>query len=254
MSSLRTGNIALGELGRLSAEAGEAQRRGTLSTAGRRAIDSAIDSGVKNSAVVIDPAASVPRNTALAAARPGGVVQRTLGATLRPQALEDGSGGVAESVSHEARARNVAPVTVSTAQASVSIAARAIDNAPRPTAARSPNADVENAQRNAFDFHDPTVAQQFVHALTGRTKVTAGQRTALIDSVLQNGAMSLGELRAFQIALDDAARLGLVTREESQQAWRTVASEAARHVGGSTIAARAQGEEIARHGLQRFRG
>ena len=253
-ATLRTGNIALGELGRLSAEAGEAQRRGTLSNAGRRAIDRAIDSGVKNSAGVIDPAASVPRNTALAAARPGGVVQRTLGATLRPQALDDGSGGPAEAVSRDERARNVAPVTVSAAQAAVSIAARAIDNAPRPTAARTATSENENARRVAFDFHDPVIAQQFVHALTGRTKVTAGQRSALVDSVLQNGAMSLGELRAFQIALDDAAHLGLVSREESQQAWRTVASEAARHVGGSTIAARAQGEEIARHGVQRFRG
>ncbi len=253
-ASLRSGDIALGELGRLSAEAGEAQRRGSLSNAGRRAIDSAIDAGVKNAAGVIDPAASVPRNTALAAVHPGGVVQRTLGATLRPQALEDGSGAMTESVSREARSRNVAPVTVSASQAAVSIAARAIDNAPRPAAARSAATEAESTRRTAFDFHDPALAQQFVHALTGRTKVTASQRSALIDSALQNGAMSLGELRAFQIALDDAAHLGLVTREESQQAWRAVAAEAAKHVGGSTIQARVQGEEIARLGVQRFRG
>ena len=48
--------------------------------------------------------------------------------------------------------------------------------------------------------------------------------------------------------------MGLVSREESQNAWKTVASAAAKHVGGSTVGAKIRGEEIARTGMQRLRG
>lgn len=253
-ATLRTGNIALSELGRLSAEAGEAQRRGKLSAEGRRSINRAIDSGIKNSAGVLDPAASVPRTTALAAARENGVVRRTLGATPRTTLVESTNGQTAEAVQREARSRLVTPVTVAPSQTGVSIAARAIDNVQRPTASRQAASDADKDRHRSFDFQDPEMAKQFVKALNGHGKVTVAQRTALVDSVLQEGAMSLGELRAFQIALDDAATMGLVSREESQNAWKTVASAAAKHVGGSTVGAKIRGEEIARTGMQRLRG
>lgn len=253
-ATLRTGDIALSELGRLSAEAGEAQRRGTLSAEGRRSINQAIDSGIKNSAGVLDPAASVPRSTALAAARESDVVRRTLGATPRTTIVESSSGPTAEAAQREARSRLVTPVSVAPSQMGVSVAARAIDNTQRPTAPRPATNEAEKERNRSFDFQDPEIAKQFVRALNGHGKVSLGQRTALLDSVLRAGAMSLGELRAFQIALDDAATMGLVTREESQNAWKVVATEAAKHVGGSTVGAKIRGEEIARTGMQRLRG
>jgi hypothetical protein len=208
-TTLESGRIPLRDIGALSAEAAEAQRRGQLTPAERTSVDRAIDASLRNERGVLDPRSTVSSEAALANVGAASPVRTVLGAVP----------------AHERT---------------------------RVSATAEPS--VAKGDQRTFRFDDPQLAQRFVHALARPNAVSASQRDALVESVLQRGALSLGELRAFQIAMDEAVAAKLVTAQDAQAAWKVMATQAARYVGGSRLGATLEANEIAAHGTRRFRG